>query len=219
MIYSVHQPHYLPYPGYLAKVDGSDIFVFLDEVQFVKREFQNRNKVKGPEGSQWLTVPVKGEYKAEICEMLPDKAAGWETKHIETLKRFYSKTEHFNLLALFQEILDKEHDTLADLCINSTKFFLDVFDIRTDIHRQSEISDLPETPNERIIQIGKRLGADTYLAGAGGRNYMEIGDFADAGIKVIFQEYSAREYPQVHGDFIPHLGAIDLLLNCGTRGF
>lgn len=219
MIYSVHQPHYIPYPGYLAKVAASDQFVFLENVQYVRREFQNRNKVKGQNGAQWLTVPVKGEYGSAISTMTVDYGAGWQKKHIETLRRFYSKAEFTTFVDDFAGVIEIEYESLGDLLMATTRFFIETFGISTPVKTQSELEPLPDTPNERIFEIGKKLGASSYLAGAGGKNYMDTELFTSNGIEVAFQDYHATPYPQLHGDFVPHLGSIDLLLTNGPGGF
>lgn len=219
MIYSVHQPHYLPYPGYLTKVQRSDVFVFLEKVQYVKREFMNRNRIKGPQGAFWLTVPVKGEYKAKINEMRIDESVNWREKHIRTLERCYPKSPCPEEIEHFAKVIQPAYKNLAELLMSTTEHFIHTFGIKTPLHRQEEYGDLPEDPNRRIIEIGRSLGADTYLAGSGGRNYMDIGAFEKAGITVKFMEYQPCEYPQYHGDFVPNLAAIDLLLNHGYEGF
>jgi len=219
MIYSVHQPHYLPYPGYLAKVALSDVFVFLEEVQYVKREWQNRNKVKSPQGTAWLTVPVKGEYKSRICDMTIDQETNWLGKHEATLNNFYSKAEYASEIKGFLEIINRPHKWLSELTIATTSYLLDAFGINTRRYIQSEFNPLSPNPNQRIVEIGNKLGADTYLAGIGGKNYMDVALFNEAGIEVKFLEMPIIEYPQLNGEFIPHLGSIDLLLNTGTEGY
>lgn len=219
MIYSVHQPHYLPYPGYLAKVAASDVFVTLENVQYVRREWQNRNRIKGPNGAQWLTIPVNAEYKALISDVLLDNSKNWQRSHVETLRRFYAKAPFIEELDAFEEILARPHTSLADCTIDTTFFFLHCFGIETEPHKQAEYESLPEDPNLRIIEIGKRLGASTYLAGMGGKNYMNLDLFRENGIDVRFFQPEVKQYPQLHGEFIPHLGTIDLLLNTGPEGF
>jgi WbqC-like protein family len=219
MIYSVHQPHYIPYPGYLAKVALSDTFVFLEQVQYVKREWMNRNKIKSPEGTNWLTVPVKGEYKSRIDEMDVDNSVPWAAKHISTLKRFYTQAKHMDEVDGFESVINGDYKKLSDLTVATTSFFLDIFSIRTPRKTQSDFDNLPLDPNLRIIEIGKRLGADTYLAGSGGKNYMDTNLFNENGIEVIFIDNMEVTYHQQYGDFIPNLGSIDLLLNEGRDGF
>jgi len=219
MIYSVHQPHYLPYLGYLAKVFQSDVFVFLERVQYVRREYQNRNKIKSPDGAVWLTIPVKGEYKTRIDQMTPDDSKPWRENHIETLRRFYAKADYLPELEGFQQVLKEPGANLAELLMRTTAYFLDRFGIQTVRKSQAELEPLPDEPNLRIVEIGKKLGATVYLAGAGGREYMNLAPFTSAGIEVHFQEFQPLPYPQLHGEFIPYLGAIDLLLCTGKDGF
>lgn len=219
MIYSVHQPHYLPYPGYLAKIGLSDVFVFLENVQFVKREFQNRNRVKGPKGPQWLTVPVKAAYKSPISEVRLDSSSDWRRKHTETLKRFYAQAPCLEYLDQFAGVIEREHDSLAELAISTTSWFVEIFNLNTLMKKQRDLEPLPEEPNGRIIEIGQKLGADVYLAGQGGKNYMDLDAFRKAGIEVRFLNYTLLPYPQQHGDFAGHLAAMDLLLNTGPGGY
>jgi len=219
MIYSVHQPHYLPYPGYLAKVALSDAFVFLEGVQFVRREWQNRNRIKGPAGEKWLTVPVKGVYGASIDTIEIDDSQEWRRKHVETLNRFYARAPYLNELDGFAEVIGRGWGSLAELAIATTSHLLDRFAITTPRSRMADYDNLPEEPNLRIIAIGKAIGADVYLAGSGGRQYMNLELFQAAGIEVRFFDPPSVSYPQLHGDFIPNLGGIDLLLNTGRSGF
>lgn len=219
MIVSVHQPHYLPYPGYLAKVALSGHFVFLEGVQYVRREWQNRNRVKAPEGAVWLTVPVSGEYGASIAETEIRYDDPWREKHLETLRRFYAKADYLPELDHFAEVLQREYASLAELTMATTSFFLDRFAVSTPRSRMADHKPLPETPDERIIALTKSAGGDTYLAGSGGRNYMELDKYEGAGIEVRFITAPQIVYPQLHGEFITNLGAIDLLLNHGPEGF
>ncbi len=219
MIFSVHQPHYLPYAGYLAKVAFSDVFVFLEGVQFVRREWQNRNRVKGPDGAVWLTVPVSGEYGAAIREIRISRDETWKRKHRETLRRFYSRAEHADEVEKFIELLDRPRESLADLTIATTSFFLDRFTPATRRQTMRDLEPLPEEANERIIAIGRQLCAEVYLAGSSGREYMDLARFEEAGIEVRFMDMPEIRYPQLYGEFIPNLGAIDLLANCGPEGF
>ncbi|MBZ0263659.1 WbqC family protein [bacterium] len=219
MKYAVHQPHYLPYPGYLEKINSVDTFIFLEKVQFVKREYQNRNKIKGPDGTQWLTIPVKGDYKSAIEEMVPDYSSNWQEKHEATLRRFYAKAPHLDELDGFLNIIKVEYKTLADLLIATTSFFVNRFGIKTKTLKQATLEPLSQEPNRRILEIGQKLEANTYLAGAGGRNYMDTDIFTSNGITVEFQEFVPHPYPQLHGDFAANLGSIDLLLNTGRDGF
>ncbi len=95
MIVSVHQPQYLPWLGYFDKIERSDIFVFLDNVQFKKNEWQNRNKIKTSEGWQWLSVPVIHKFMQKISEVKINNTVWWGKKHLNALVTNYSKAPFF----------------------------------------------------------------------------------------------------------------------------
>jgi len=179
----------------------------------------NRNRVKSPQGTNWLTVPVKGAYKNSIEQMEVDNSTPWAEKHISTLKQFYAKSAYTGEIAEFEKIIRQDYKKLSDLTIATTGFFLDTFSIKTRRKTQSQFNDLPNNPNLRIIEIGKRIGANTYLAGGGSKSYMDIDLFSDNGIEVKFMDSLDVVYPQLYSDFIPNLGSIDLLLNQGRDGF
>ena len=194
-----------------------DLFVFLDNVQYKKREFQNRNRIKTPSGPIWLTVPVltKGNFFQKISEVKIDNQERWREKHYETLKRNYSKAPFFKTYQNFlDEIYGKEWDYLIDLNVATVNYLKDALKITTPIKLESEIG-TTKTHTERIIEICKKTGADTYLSGAGGKDYMDEGLFEQNKIKLEYQEFIFPVYPQLYGDFIPNLSALDLIFNCG----
>ena len=69
MIVTIHQPQYLPWLGYFDKINRADIIVLLDNVQYKKNEWQNRNHIKTANGWQWVTVPVKYKFPEKIYEV------------------------------------------------------------------------------------------------------------------------------------------------------
>ena len=214
---AVHQPQYIPWLGYIHKMANVDLFVFLDNVQYKKREFQNRNRIKTPSGPIWLTVPVltKGNFFQKISEVKIDNQERWREKHYETLKRNYSKAPFFKTYQNFlDEIYRKEWNYLVELNIATVNYLKNALKITTPIKLESEIG-TTKTHTERIIEICKKTGADTYLSGAGGKDYMDEGLFEQNKIKLEYQEFIFPVYPQLYGDFIPNLSALDLIFNCG----
>ncbi|HOO57048.1 MAG TPA: WbqC family protein [bacterium] len=220
MIISVHQPQYLPWLGYFDKIDSSDIFVILDNVQFKKREFQNRNRIKTPNGPKWLTVPVKvkGRYHQLAKDVLIDIESGWHTRHAKALELNYRKSvffeNHFEKIAGFLQ--EGKFGRLADLNISMLRYFLGTLGIDTPILIESDLG-VTGTGTERIINICKKAGADTYLSGAGGKNYMREEMFAEAGINLDYQEFAHPEYEQLFGSFMPFMSIADLLFNEGEK--
>lgn len=217
-IASIHQPQFMPWLGYFNKIFRAHDFVFLDNVQYKKNEWQNRNRIKASAGPQWLTAPNTYKFPQKINEVRINNAENWRHKHLQALVTNYSKAPYFKkYMPAFEEFYSREWEFLVDLNIASVQLLLKLFHIEKKCLRSSEM-ELRETPNERLIDICEKLGADTYLAGVDGAKYMDLELFKNEEIEVVFQEFIHPRYPQLFGDFISHLSAIDLLFNCGEEG-
>lgn len=214
---AIHQPQYLPYLGYFDKIDQADLFVILDNVQFKKNEWQNRNKIKSAQGWQWITVPVFHHYPEKICEVRINNTVDWRRKHLRTLEINYHPAPFFgDYFSFFQDLYKKEWPALAELNRTIIEFLMEALGIKRPVCLASRLTNREE-PTERLTDICKAVGADTYLAGVGGRQYMDLDRFKKANIKVIFQVFQHPVYPQLHGPFEPALSVIDLLFNCGPN--
>ena len=223
MIISVHQPQYLPWLGYFDKIDKSDAFVFLDCVQYKHREFQNRNKIRVREGWLWLSAPViyKGHSRERIDRILIDNGSDWQRKHWGSLKSAYSAAPFFKEhSAFFEESYSRKWERLSELNIHIIKYILEYLTIDTPLYYESQIGTTREA-TERIIELCQKLQADTYLSGAGGKEYLEEAKFARAGIKLEYQHFVHPEYRQQFAkqetDFLPYMSIIDLLFNEGQE--
>ena len=213
---AIHQPHYLPWLGYLAKLDRADCFVYLDTVQFEKNGWQNRNRIKTPQGTQWLTVPVRHHFGQTIAEVPIADGEDWSRKHRQALTTHYGAAPHFGAARPALETLyAASWERLADLAVASVECVARLLDIQCPTVRASALGPLPHEPTERLLAICRRLEADTYLAGAVGPEYMDLERFTRAGIRVLVQEYRHPDYPQRYGPFLPNLAAVDLLCNVG----
>lgn len=218
MIVAIHQPQYLPWLGYFDKIDQADAFVFLDNVQFKKNEWQNRNRIKAANGWQWLTVPVRYTYPQLICEVTTHDAAKWQHKQKQTLLTNYKTSPYYcRLQELFEETFTRSWRSISELCIYGTKQLAEILGIETPMFVASELGTFPEGRDERLIAITKHLGGDTYLAGQGGKQYVDMGKYESAGIRLQFQDYHHPIYMQQFGSFEPYLSVIDLIFNCGDK--
>jgi hypothetical protein len=218
MIIAVHQPQYLPWIGYFHKIDQADVFVLLDTVQFKKNEWQNRNKIKTAQGWQWLTVPVLYRYPQLIQEVPINNKAPWQRKHRQAIISNYKKAPHYELLEpFFEEIFSSSWEIISQLNIEVVRRLAKILGIDTPLHVASELGAFPEDPDERLIAIAQHFGAETYLAGAGGRNYMDLKKYEKAGIAVIFQDFTHPVYDQLFGEFEPFMSVIDLIFNHGDE--
>ncbi|MGM0441724.1 MAG: WbqC family protein [Elusimicrobiota bacterium] len=217
----IHQPQYMPWIGYLDKINSCDKFVFLDDVQYKKREFQNRNRIKTPQGSMWLTVPVKvkGRYYQNINEVMINNDTNWRKDHIKSIKHNYSSCRYFDkYYPKIKTIMMKGWDKLYLLNMEVIKFFMDAFEIKTPFVMSSDLN-IETQRTRRLIDICKDQGADEYISGTGAKNYMVESLFKDAGIKLTYQNFEHPEYSQNFEGFISHLSALDYLFNCGPELF
>ena len=221
MILTAHQPSYLPWLGLFNKIALADEFVLLDQVQYQPEEFNNRNRIKTPQGPKWLSVPVlrRGYLNKKICDIEINNKVPWARKHWKTLKQAYGKAPYFNNYAPYLENLYSDEWTkLVDLDETILKWLLETLGISVKWHKSSEYSFSGRKQN-LILEICEKLGADTFIFGALGKDYVDIDMFQRAGISVLFQEYKHPQYPQIYGDFLPNLSVIDLLFNCGGASF
>ncbi len=222
MIVSVHQPQYIPWLGYFDKIDSSDCFVYLDNVQYKRSEYQNRNKIRIKDGWLWLSVPVisNGLSRQKICDIKIEDDSVWRRKHLNSLKNWYRKAKFYkNYINFFEYTYNTHWDSLIDLNIHIIKFILEEFNIKTKIFNESQL-DVNSQATQRIIDICKRLDADVYLSGTGGKEYLEEHKFKDSAIKLQYQEFNHPTYHQLYStknDFLPNMSIIDLLFNYGRE--
>ena len=218
MIVSVHHPQYLPWLGYFDKIDKADVFVLLDNVQFKKNEWQNRNKIKTANGWQWLTVPVMYKFPQLINEVEVNNKDKWRHRQRQAIISNYKKAPDWALLEdFFEEIFSSEWQSISQLNIHVVKKLVDMLGIKTPLYVASELGEFPEDPDERLIALTKHFDADVYLAGGGGKGYMDMEKYTRNGIEVIFQEYEHPVYDQLFGDFEPFMSVVDLIYNHGEK--
>lgn len=214
---AIHQPQFLPWLGYLDKIDRADCFVLLDSVQFKKNEWQNRNRIRTADGWQWVTVPVLHDFGQHIKDVRINDKVDWRAKHLKALENHYAHAAHREpALGGLRALYGRSWDGLSALNIAVLRWLLGEFGIKTPLRLSSDMR-LPEDPTERLIEICRAVGATSYLAGAGASDYMDFGKFERAGIPVEVQEFRHPVYRQCYEPFVPGLSAIDLLLTCGGQ--
>ena len=213
----VLQPGYLPWLGFFDQVYRSDIFVFYDDVQFDKNGWRNRNRIKSPSGPHWLTVPVRvNSLEQRIFETEIDDRQPWARKHLGTIRQFYAKAPYLKryLPELEETLMGRRWTRLIDLDVAVIELMCRWLGIERPMLRSSELG-LTGERSERLLNICLSQGASRYLSGSAARAYLDTELFAAHGIEVLWQDYQHPVYAQQHGEFIPFLSALDLLLNCG----
>ncbi len=217
MIVSIHQPAYLPWLGYFEKIARADVFVYLDTVQFEKNSFINRNRIKTPQGPQWLTIPVltKGHTEGTLRHTEVDDRQPWREKHLKSIAMNYRKAPYFGkYYPEMEKLLRFPENRLSELCWQQLQYWIADLGIKTRLVRASEM-DVVSRKSDLVLDICVTLGATKYISGALGRGYLVESDFATAGIEVDYQDYHHPVYSQAHGDFSPYMSVLDLVLNMG----
>jgi hypothetical protein len=218
LIVAVHQPQYLPWLGYFDKIDRADIFCFLDNVQYKKNEWQNRNRIKTANGWQWVTTPVLYQFPQKINEVKINSRVNWKRKHLQALLTNYRKAPFFGeYIDFFEQLYSKDWQRLADLNVYLILNILQMLNLEPKPTVMASDLQLSDDPSDRLIDICKTLGADSYLSGQDGIKYMNIERFRLRGIKIIVQDFKHPVYPQLFGTFQSHLSIVDLLFNCGPQ--
>lgn len=215
------QSNYIPWKGYFDFIDAVDEFVLLDDVQFTRRDWRNRNKIKTKNGLQWLTVPVevKGKYFQSIDETrIADPR--WVDEHLSALRHCYGRAPHFRDAWPWVEDLYRSCSSLEYLSqVNATliRGIADRLGIATPIRTSREFQ-LVDGKNERLIGICLQAGGSEYLSGPAARDYIDQGVWNAAGIRVKFKSYAGYpEYPQINGDFEHGVTVLDLIFNTGDE--
>ncbi|WP_022772806.1 WbqC family protein [Butyrivibrio sp. AE2015] len=219
MIITIHQPEHLPWLGFLNKAAKADLFVILDSVQFEKNYFQNRNRILGTNGVQWIGIPVSlsGHMNASIAETLISNVdKKWREKYLRTIQMSYSKYPYFNeVYPLIEESIGIETDHFSDINIAIIEKLFDKLEIKCDIVLSSKLN-VEGLKSDLILDICKKTNADAYIAGPFGRDYLNLSDFNNERIKVYYNDYEHPVYEQKRSnEFISHLSGIDLFMNVG----
>ena len=225
MIVAVHQPHFLPWLGYLDRMLQADLFIVLDHVQFERRNYQNRTRILIDGQPHWLTVPVIQQSQQErVLDKKIDnpervELRWWGASHFQTLRYAYRKAPYFETYApTLRKFLESRWERLVDLDQVLLEYLRDVLDIQTPLVSSSELG-VDGRRSELILNLCKAVKADTFMTGMGAsRSYLDRQAFADAGIEVTCQAFEHPQYQQCGGmDFAPGLSALDLLFNHGPE--
>ncbi|MDE3016856.1 MAG: UDP-4-amino-4,6-dideoxy-N-acetyl-beta-L-altrosamine N-acetyltransferase, partial [Pseudomonadota bacterium] len=220
---AINQSGYLPWKGYFDIISRVDEFILLDDVQYPKNSWCNRNQIKTPAGLQWLTVPILtgGKFNQLICDAQV-ASDNWAEKHWKSIQASYAKAEFFHVYeGAFQRAFAAA--SLESSLSRINRLFIDlicgILGIKTRITSSADFG-VTEGKNERIIHLLKSSGAETYLARPGSKDYMAIAgdDYAAAGIDIFYMDYADYpEYPQLHEKFEHNVSIIDLIFNCGPN--
>lgn len=214
---AIHQPNYLPWLGYFAKISAVDTFVFLDDAAFSKGSYTNRVQFLCEAKSRWLTVPIRHRQGSLINEISPSNQTWWHS-HIDSLANWYKKTSGFSEVREdFEGILSEasSKNNLAEI----NKFLIiklaQRLDLRCRFINSSEFN-MTASGTERLVEIVRKIDPNgRYLSGQGGAKYQDPSKFSEAGIRLKYLDFKHPLYPQNTEDFIPGLSIMDAIFSLG----
>lgn len=217
---AISQSNYIPWKGYFDMIAAVDEFIIYDDMQYTRRDWRNRNKIKTAKGVQWLSVPVlvKGKYHQKIRDTEID-GNSWAAVHWKTLVQNYRRTPHFTEIALWLEplYLEERFSHISKLNRRLIEVICTYLDIKTTITNSWDYA-LPEGKTERLADLCLQAGATEYISGPAAKNYVNEEVFSDMGVKLTWFDYSNYpKYPQIWGEFIHNVSILDLLFNCGKN--
>ncbi len=217
---AIHQPNFLPWPGYFHKYHHCDLMVHMDTAQFVKRDFDQRNWIHSPDGERRrITVHLSGANRSpQQLNAVSLSQDNWRLKLRNLIYNSYHQAPFYQPHAdALLNIIDQDWPSLAGLNLALIEYLKEPLGIQTPSERLSALAVDFGRRNEQLINICRHLKADTYFSGQGARAFLDRDQFSRAGIKVEFQDYTPVVYPQIHSPFIPNLSVIDLLFNTGPK--
>ncbi len=211
------QPTYLPWVGLFEQMMRADLFVVCDDFEASIPSWQNRNKIKGPDGELWLTVPVAGSHSVPInqVELFQDRA--WARKHLRSIEMCCGKAPYFErYFSRLREIYLRRWERLSDFTVALIGYFRECLGIETPLLFSSEIN--PQgAKSSLVIDMCRKTGCGAAYLAAGTKAYIDEEMFAGAGIEIEYQYLKHPIYRQRYGEFVSHLAVLDILMNCGPK--
>lgn len=215
---AIIQSGYIPWKGYFDIINLADEFILLDDVQFTRRDWRNRNLIKTPQGPRWMTIPVKssGNYYSNINEITTSNQI-WRTQHWNLIQLHYSQAPFFPLYSDRFKLLylDSDENNLSRINFSFISEINQILGISTRISWSDDYGKLGNK-TERLMSICKQAGGSKYISGPSARSYLDEKLFIQAGIELEWMDYNGYPtYKQMYGPFEHHVSILDLIFNEG----
>lgn len=216
---AILQSNYIPWKGVFDMMNKVDVFVFFEDVDFTKRDWRTRNKIKTPEGEVWLSIPVKKSSRGtKIYEIEISQETNWQEKHYQTIVQYYKKAKFFSEYKwLLDKIyLEKKWENLSEFNIYVNTLIARELGIKTTFINSKDL-ETNGTKDDKLIEIIKKLDGDFYLSGPAAKDYIVNEKFKKEKIELAYIEYKYPEYTQLYGEFNHYITILDVLFNCGKE--
>jgi hypothetical protein len=224
-IVAIHQPNFFPWLGYFSKIARSDVFVFLDDVQFERSSsgtWSNRVRLLVGGRDAWFTVPVKRPHGAvqRVDDVRIDAAQDWVGRFLKTVRTNYSRAPYFDaVFPIIERLCTAAGDRLADFNRTAVLTLWRELGLRSPRFVNASELHVTSSATDRLVDLVKAVGGSAYLVGGGAGGYQQDDRFARAGVRVMYQDFVHPEYPQRGtAAFVPGLSCIDALCQCGFAG-
>lgn len=214
---SIHQPHYLAWLPYLGKIARSDVFIILDDVEFTRNGYQNRNRIKTAQGPLTLTAPVKQKLAQKIMDVAVAED-GWRKKHWASIQQAYRKAPYFKRYeAEVHAFYAEPWANLTDPVSAMLEWLIGAVGHKARVLRSSSL-DVTSSSTQRLVELVRAVGGTSYLSGAHAlQAYLDPTIFEQNGMPLELFDWNCPTYAQIHGEFVPNLAALDALFNVGPE--
>ncbi len=216
---AILQSNYIPWRGYFDLIHDVDEFIFYDDVQYTKNDWRNRNRIKTPYGTKWITIPVGAHNDKLICE-IEFRDHTWTVQHWDIFRQYYSKAAYFKQYEdFFKNIyFGIQWKSLSELNQYMIKQISTELLGITTLFKDSRSFKVNGVKQERLIQLLTKTEANIYISGPAAKAYIDDADFQQAGIQLIYKEYpDYPDYNQFHPPFDPFVSIIDLIFHTGPE--
>ena len=216
---AILQSNYIPWKGNFDLINLVDEFILYDDVQFTKNDWRNRNIIKTQHGLKWLTIPVSKKSLSQAIKNTIHTDSSWTKKHWNSIVASYAKAPYFHeYKELFQQLyLLCSEQYLSRINFRFLKAICDILGIKTKLSWSMDYH-LFDGKTERLVELCRQSGANTYLSGPAAKDYINHQLFQEAGIELRYVDYTG--YPDYHQLFPPFehaVSIIDLIFNEGPN--
>jgi hypothetical protein len=220
MIISIIQPCFVPWLGYFEQIAVADVFVYMDDVQYTRKDWRNNNQLKSPYGVKGISFPVQKEpLGTEIHKIKIANNLNWQKTLLNQIRSWYIKAPFYDdIMQIIEPVIQAKYDRLVEFNFDLNNVILNYLEIKTKVYFSSGIPRNQEGKIDRIAEICNHFDGITKLFdGKKAKNFLDEASLNAHGIDIMFQDYQHKPYPQQFGGFVPYMSIVDLIMNCGKE--